>query len=96
MTNQMERVDTMNWLLSKKDEHRLALHQYLITHHSKSFLIKDLMAAMGWSRYLTLQATQQLNIDCQAITQSSQDFIILSDANRTITLHDLHLLVVLP
>ena len=92
MTNQMERVDTMNWLLSKKDEHRLALHQYLITHHSKSFLIKDLMVAMDWSRYLTLQAAQQLNVDCQAIAQSAQDFIILSDANRTITLHDLQLI----
>lgn len=47
MTNRMERVDTMNWLLSKKDEHRLALHQYLITHHSKSFLIKDFDGSNG-------------------------------------------------
>lgn len=39
----------MDWLLSKKDEERLALHRYLITHQSKTFLIKDLIAAMGWS-----------------------------------------------
>ncbi|WP_407124823.1 helix-turn-helix domain-containing protein [Weissella paramesenteroides] len=84
----------MNWLLSKKDEERLALHQYLITHHSKTFLIKDLIKAMNWSRYLVLQAVQQLNVDYQAITKSSQIFITIADANRTMTLHNLQLISV--
>ncbi|MDF8372253.1 helix-turn-helix domain-containing protein [Weissella paramesenteroides] len=84
----------MNWLLSKKDEERLALHQYLITHHSKTFLIKDLIKAMNLSRYLVLQAVQQLNVDYQAITKSSQTFITIADANRTMTLHNLQLISV--
>ena len=81
----------MNWLLSKKDEERLILHRYLMTHHSRTFLIKDLMVAINWSRYRILQAIQQLNIDYQSITQSKQTFISVSDANRTITLTNLQL-----
>lgn len=82
----------MNWLLSKKDEERLILHRYLMTHHSRTFLIKDLMVAINWSRYRILQAIQQLNIDYQSMTQSKQTFITVSDANRTITLTNLQLI----
>lgn len=82
----------MNWLLSKKDEERLMLHRYLMTHHSRTFLIKDLMTAVNWSRYRILQAIQQLNIDYQSMTKSKQTFIKVTDANRTVTLTNLQLI----
>lgn len=65
-----------------------------MTHHSKTFLIKDLMTAVNWSRYRILQAIQQLNIDYQSMTKSKQTFIEVADANRTVTLTNLQLISV--
>ncbi|MHC8518548.1 hypothetical protein [Weissella confusa] len=54
----------MEWLLPKKDQERLSLHRYLNAQESNAVLIKDIMADLGWSRYMVLQNVETLRIDC--------------------------------
>ncbi|MFR4252496.1 MAG: helix-turn-helix domain-containing protein [Weissella confusa] len=53
----------MEWLLPKKDQERLSLHRYLNAQESNAVLIKDIMADLGWSRYMVLQNVETLRFD---------------------------------
>ncbi|WP_242459442.1 hypothetical protein [Weissella confusa] len=79
----------MEWLLPKKDQERLSLHRYLNAQESNAVLIKDIMANLGWSRYMVLQNVETLRLDCQQIGDDNIPYLTLVDANRALQIEQL-------
>lgn len=79
----------MEWLLPKKDQERLSLHRYLNAQESNAVLIKDIMANLGWSRYMVLQNVETLRLDCQQIGDGNIPYLTLVDANRALQIEQL-------
>ncbi|MBJ7687349.1 helix-turn-helix domain-containing protein [Weissella confusa] len=79
----------MEWLLPKKDQERLSLHRYLNAQESNAVLIKDIMADLGWSRYMVLQNVETLRIDCQQIGDGNISYLTLVDSNRALQIEQL-------
>ena len=79
----------MEWLLPKKDQERLSLHRYLNAQESNAVLIKDIMADLGWSRYMVLQNVETLRIDCQQIGDGNVPYLTLVDSNRALQIEQL-------
>lgn len=79
----------MEWLLPKKDQERLSLQRYLNAQESNAVLIKDIMANLGWSRYMVLQNVETLLLDCQQIGDGNIPYLTLVDANRALQIEQL-------
>ena len=79
----------MEWLLPKKDQERLALHRYLTSKSSHAVLIKDIMADLGWSRYMVLQNVETLRVDYQQVGDGNIVYLRLVDSNRALQVDQL-------
>ena len=79
----------MEWLLPKKNQERLSLHRYLNAQESNAVLIKDIMADLGWSRYMVLHNVETLRIDCQQIGDGNVPYLTLVDSNRALQIEQL-------
>lgn len=79
----------MEWLLPKKDQERLALHRYLTSKSSLAVLIKDIMADLGWSRYMVLQNVETLRVDYQQVGDGNIVYLRLVDSNRALQVDQL-------
>jgi len=72
----------MEWLLSKKDQERLLLHRYLLAQSKNAVLIKDVMNALNWSRYMVLQNVESLRVDYREVGDADFCYLELMDSNR--------------